>query len=547
MEAEAQPPSMIAPRHPRFFYVLALVLFALGLMSKPMLVTTPFVLLLLDFWPLRRCTDFKGLRGPVLRDKIPFFILTGVSCAVTYQVQQRGGAVLAVSHFSVTSRIANAVISYARYLGKLAWPENLSPLYLKHGAWPLWEAALIGAVLIAVSIAAVRQLKARPYLAVGWFWYLGTLVPVIGLVQVGMQSMADRYTYIPLIGIFIVLAWGGWELAARWQVPRLPLGLIAGASLVACALLTRVQLAYWSDSETLFRRMIAVTPGNYMAHYNLANGYSRRGDLAGAVKEYEAALVAEPNYPEAHNNLGTVLLRQGKFEEAIAHHREAARLLTQFLYVFNLANALADGGKFAEAVATYQQALQLDPNSSQAHHNMGLALQAMGQPEQAAAAFRAEVQLQPESPGAELNLANRLADAGKVDEAITHYLAAQRLDPGNAETANGLGICYAMQNKFAEAEAQFRESIRSKADNPGAESNLGNALGAQKRLDEAIPHYQKALQIDTNDFQTHFNLGLSLLQLGRKSEAKEHFAEALRIHPDYPKAREALNGLNSGR
>ncbi len=545
--AKAEPAPVAPPTRPWLFYGLALLLYALGLLSKPMLVTTPFVLWLLDLWPLRRFKDFKGFSRLVLLDKIPFFILTAISCTVTFVVQQKGGAVLAVSYFSVPNRLANAVISYARYLEKMAWPENLSPLYLKHGAWPIWEALLIGGMLLMISIVILRQISARPYLTVGWFWYLGTLVPVIGLVQVGMQSMADRYTYIPLIGIFIVLAWGGWELSERWHVSRIPLGIVAGAAIAACVILTRVQLTYWSDSETLFRRMIAVTEGNYMAHYNLANGYSRQGRLDDAVREYQAALAAEPNYAEAHNNLGTVLLRQGKFEEAVAQHREAAKLLTQFLYVFNLANALADAGKYSEAIATYQQALQLDPNSSQAHHNLGLAFQSMGQSEQAITEFRAALQLQPEYETAELNLANRLADAGKLDEAITHYLAAQRLDPNRAETANGLGICYAMQGRFSEAERQFRESIRLKADNPGAESNLGNALGAQNRVDEAIPHYQKALQIDTNDFQTHFNLGISLLRQGRKSEARDHFAEALRIHPDYPKAREALNSLDSAR
>ena len=540
------PPSPSPSRNPWLFYILALVLFAIGLMSKPMLVTTPFVLLLLDVWPLRRINDLKALSGRVLLDKIPFLVLTVASCIVTFEVQQKGGAVLTVSHFSIASRIANALISYGRYLGKMVWPENLTPLYLKHGAWPLWEAAVIAAALLGVSILVLRCGRLRPYLPVGWFWYLGTLVPVIGVVQVGMQAMADRYTYIPLIGIFIILAWGGVELASRWRIPPVALGALGSVALVACMALTRIQLAYWKDSETLFRRMIAATEGNYIAHYNLANGYSRQGRLDDAVREYKAALVDEPNYAEAHNNLGTVLLRQRKFEEAIAQHREAARLLTEFIYVFNLANALTDDGKFAEAVPIFQQALQLDPNSSQAHHNLGLALQSMGQNERAIAEFRAALQLQPDYESAELNLANRLADAGKLDEAIAHYLAARALDPNRAETANSLGICYAMQGKFADAERQFRDSIRLNADNPGAESNLGSALGAQNKLDEAIPHYQRALLMDTNDYQTHFNLAVSLLRQGRKGEAKNQLSEALRIHPGDQKAREALESLNSG-
>ncbi len=540
-ELPAQPPARGALLH----YALALVMFALGLMSKPMLVTTPFVLWLLDFWPLARLKDIKGIPRSIVLDKIPFFALAIASCIVTFEVQQHGGAVLTVSHFSIENRMANALMSYVRYLGKMVWPENLAPLYIKHGAWPLWEAGLAGVALVAVSIIVIRQARSRPYLPAGWFWYLGTLVPVIGIVQVGMQSMADRYTYIPLIGIFIILAWGGWDLAFRWRVPKPVPGVAAGAALVVCVVLTHVQLQYWKNGETLLLRMIAVSEGNYMAHYNLGNRYSRDGRLDDAVREYKAALVAEPNYPEAHNNLGNVLLRQGKFEEAIEHQRAAANLLTEFLYVFNLANALADGGKLPEAVSTYHEALRLNSNSGQAHHNLGLALQSLGQNEQATAEFRAAVQLQPDYESAEFNLANRLADAGKVDEAISHYLVAQQLNPNRAETANGLGICYGMQGKFADAEREFRESIRLKPQNPGAESNLGNALGAQNKLEDAIPHYQKALLMDTNDYQTRFNLGLSYLHQGRTNEAKAQFSEALRVRPDYTNARKALDSLGS--
>ncbi len=529
------------------FYGLALVLFACGLMSKPMLVTTPFVLLLLDFWPLGRLKDFKTFPRYLLVDKIPFFVLTVVSCAVTFKVQQKGGAVLTTTHFSMVNRTANALMSYVRYLGKMVWPENLAPLYLKHGAWPLWSAAVAAVFLLSVSFLVIINARRRQYLAVGWFWYLGTLVPVIGLVQVGMQSMADRYTYIPLIGIFIMVAWGTWDLAVHWRLPRPALGAVTALALIACAMLTRKQLTYWSTGETLLRRMIAVTEGNFIAHYNLGNRYSREGRLSDAVTEYEAALVAEPNYAEAHNNLGTVLLRQGKFDKAILHHEAAARLQPEFLYVFNLANALADARKFSQAVATYQNALTKNPKSSEAYHNLGLALQAVGQGEQAAAAFRAAIQLQPDYESAEFNLANRLADAGKLDEAIARYAVAQRLNPARAETANGLGICYAMQGKFSEAESQFRIAVSLKPDYAGAEGNLGNALGAQNKIEEAIPHYQKALKLDPNDFQTRFNLGLSLLRQGHRTEAKDQFSEALRLHPDYPAAREALANLEAGR
>lgn len=572
------------------FYSLSLVCFALGLMSKPMLVTLPFVLLLLDFWPLGRFgkgprpregerprelkhlpksaeasarakaraperPPFKEGLGaclPLLIEKLPFFLLSAASSVITFRVQQSGGAMLDVNNFPLSARIANALMSYSRYLGKMVWPGHLAPLYLRKAPWPAWQVGLAALFLVGISVIALRFARRRPYLAVGWFWYLGTLVPVIGLVQVGMQSMADRYTYIPLIGIFIVLAWGGWDVVNAGSrihesglAPVAVSAGVAGLVLAACAMVTRAQLPYWQNSERLFQRMISVTEGNYMAHYNLGNLYGRQGKLDEAVRQYEAALRAEPNYADAQNNLGTVLLRQGHFDEAIAHHAAAARIRPEYLYCFNLANALASGGRSAEATARYQQALQLDPDSSAAHHNLGLVLQAQGRNEEAMAEFRAALKLQPDYESAEHNLANRLADAGRMDEATAHYLAAIRLDPAHAENYNGLGICHAMQGRLPEAERQFREAVRLKPDHAGAQSNLANALGAQNKPAEAIPHYRKALQIAPNDFQTHYNLALTLARQGQRTEAKVHLTEALRLQPDYAEARKALAELDA--
>ncbi len=532
-------------------YWLAVLLFALGLMSKPMLVTVPFVLLLLDYWPLRRLErQSQGFKPstwlPLVWEKLPFLALSAVSCVITYRVQHSGGAVLDVANLPMGARIANALMSYVRYLGKMVWPEGLAALYLRKAPWPAWEVGLAALALLAVTVVVLRLARRRPYLAMGWFWYLGTLIPVIGLVQVGMQTMADRYTYIPLIGIFIALAWGGCELANRWRVPLAGQGTATVLVLAACALLARKQLGWWATSETLFGRMIQVGEGNYLAHYNMGNLYSRQDKLADAAAHYEAALRSEPNYAEAHSNLGAVLLRQGRFDEALAHYATAVRLKPEYLYYFNFANAQMDAGRPSEAVPNYQHALRLNPNSSQAHHNLGMALRAQGQAEQAMAEFRAALRLQPDYESAEHHLANCLADAGLLKEAEAHYLAAVRLDPNHAENHNGLGICYAMQANYAEAERHFRTAVRLKPGHSGAQSNLGNALGAQNKREEAILHYREALKIDPGDPQTHFNLGLCLLQLGQRADARTHFAEALRLRPDYPEARKALAETETG-
>ncbi len=507
--------------HSALWYALALLFFAIGLMSKPMLVTLPCLLLLLDYWPLQRLgfliqgSTFKvqrSKRWQLLKEKLPFFALSAASCVITFLVQQKGGAVLSTIHLPIGPRVANALMSYVRYLGKTVCPDHLAALYLRNQPWPAWQVALAAVLLMAVSVAVIRLARRHAYLAAGWFWYLGTLVPVIGLVQVGMQSMADRYTYIPLIGIFIVAAWGGWELAGMWRLPKIAVGLATALILAACMVLTRAQLAYWKDGETLLQRMVTATEGNYMAHYNLGNLYDRQGKTAEAIQHYEAALTFQPNYADAHNNLATVLLRQRRFDEAIAHSVAAARLNPGCLFQLNLGNALADAGRFAEAVAAFKQALQFDPNSSLAHHNLALVFQTQENAPAAMAEFRAALQLQPDYESAEHNLANLLAEAGRLEEAINCYLVAERLNPNHAESYNGLGICYAMQGELPEAERQLREAIRLNPEYAGAESNLGNALGAQNKLAESIPHYQKALQLNPKDFQTHFNLAVSLIR-----------------------------------
>jgi tetratricopeptide (TPR) repeat protein len=389
-------------RHSKFrvFYALSFFFFALGLMSKPMLVTVPFSLLLLDYWPLGRMKSVaQAVR--LAGEKIPFFLGSAALCVVTYRIQQQGGAVLPTQAFPLESRLANALASYVRYIEMMFWPRHLAGLYLRSGQWPWWGLALAGLLLLAISALVLAQARRRPYLAVGWFWYVGTLVPVIGLVQVGMQSMADHYTYVPLVGLFIILAWGGAELAATWSWTRFAPAATA-AALAGCAVLTMHQEFYWKDSETLFKRMIDSTPNNYIAHYDLGNFYYREGRTAEAISNFTAAVEEEPQYAEAHNNLGCIFLAQKRYDEALQHYRAAVRVQPTYLYYFNLANALADmasahrdTNEFAEAVQTYQHALRLNPASREAHYNLGLTWQAQGRAREAAAEFEQAASLGP--------------------------------------------------------------------------------------------------------------------------------------------------------
>ena len=569
----------------RVFYALTLLFFALGLMSKPMLVTVPFVLLLLDFWPLGRLNLVQTTAttngppqtgkqkakvkpparvrslpalaagklifpGRLLWEKIPFLAMSAALCIVTFSIQKHGGAMLTGRNLPLASRIENALISYPRYIGKMFWPSHLAGLYLRSGEWPLWLAALAALSLLIVSILVVAQVRRRPWLAMGWFWYLGTLVPVIGLVQVGMQSMADRFTYVPLVGLFIILSWGACELARFWRLPDFAPGAAATLVLSACLVLSARQVACWKDSETLFKRMIAATKNNYVAHYNLANLYAHEGRIDGAAAHYKAALEEEPNYADAHNNFAGLLLDQKRYDDAIEHYAAAIRINPQYLYYFNFANALADAAsarhdtnEFAGAVRAYGQALLLNPGASEAHNNLGMTWDAQGRENEAAAEFGEAVRLKPDFEPAHFNLANALARLGKIDESIAEYRAAVRLNPDRAGSHNALGIHYAMQNKMADAAQEFKEMVRLQPDNAAANGNLGNALAAQNRIDEAIPYYLAALRLNPKDYQTEFNLALSLSRQGKRAGAESHYRQALRLNPNYAEAQRALQEL----
>ncbi len=357
-------------------YVLALFFFTFGLMSKPMLVTLPFVLLLLDYWPLDRWRmdsfqDWRGRLSRLLLEKAPFFLLSALSCVVTFLVQKRGKAVQTADLFLFGGRVGNAFVAYSRYLGKTFWPENLAVFYPHPGHWPLTTVVSAAAIVLAASVAALCVGRRFPFLITGWFWFLGTLIPVIGLVQVGRQAMADRYTYVPLIGIFIIFSWATAEVATRLKLPRSIFVIVAGLVLIAGVFRTRDQLVCWQNDGTLFRHALAVTRNNYVAHYNLGLYLANRGLAKEAMEHYRAAIRIDSSRMETHSNLGIVLEQLGEISEAANEYREAVRL---------------------------------EPNSPAAHFNLGCALVNLGQRNEAIEQFRETLRLKPGFKVAELRL-----------------------------------------------------------------------------------------------------------------------------------------------
>jgi hypothetical protein len=359
-------------------YALVAVALALGLMAKPMLVTWPFVLLLLDYWPLRRfqwqrATGTEGfVRAlvPLVREKLPLFCLAAASMVMTFIAQSHGGAVRTFVQVPVSLRLSNAVVSYAKYLFLTVWPSDLAVYYpFSRTGVPVWQLACAIMLLAVITTFAFRQARERPYLLMGWLWFVGTLVPVIGLVQVGGAAMADRYHYVPSIGLFVAFVFGLSDLACAFCIHRTAMGVLTVAALSILACLTAVQTGRWRNSATLFQYTASLTPDNRMIE----------------------------------NNLGTILGESGRYDEAAAHFAKALRTKPDFLEVIsdadireNLGLLLARQGKAAEAMEQLNEALRLNPNSAEAHTTLGVVLLRLGKAEESIPHFSAAIQLKPE-------------------------------------------------------------------------------------------------------------------------------------------------------
>jgi Flp pilus assembly protein TadD len=463
-------------------YALAILLYALGLMTKPMLVTLPFTLLLLDFWPLGRTALPPGKARVPLRallvEKLPFFVLSAASSAVTFWAQRAGGAVQSIQEFSALGRVANASWAYVSYLGKTVWPHSLSVFYpLPDGGHPGWAVAAAVAVLIACTLVALKTLSRFPYLAFGWFWYLGTLIPVIGLVQVGDQAMADRYTYVPLIGIFVAVAWGLGALAGEPRVLRNAVAATCVVALAVFLVLTRWQTAAWRNSQALFEHALSVTRGNHLAHKSLGAILAQEGRAQEAIAHLEEAVHIRPAYASAHLSLGVVLAGEGRLDEAIEHYETALRLEPRLgTAAYNLGLVLMNLGRPEEAAGRFRQAIRTHPELAEAHNSLGVALVMLGLLPEAAEEFRKAFLLKP-SHGAADNLGMALARLNRWEEAEEAFRKAVALSPGSADSRNHLGSVLAANGEVPEALEQFREALRLNPNSTEAQQNLRRLEG----------------------------------------------------------------------
>jgi protein O-mannosyl-transferase len=469
-------------------YLLLLLAFCFGLMAKPMIVTLPFVLLLLDFWPLRRLSSQaraeagdKPRTAAIILEKAPLLALSLAVSVITYLAQHRGGAVKTLTAFPIGLRFENALISCVVYIVQMFWPARLAVIYPYPRHIPAWQAVLAGLAVAGASMIVVRLRRRCPYLAMGWLWYLGTLVPVIGLVQVGVQARADRYTYIPMVGLSIMVAWALAE-AARHPRVKLVAALVMSLVCLTCAALAWLQVRHWRNSETLFRHALEVTAENAAAQVNLANYLVNvPGKLPEAVGLWEAALRIDPDSVTAHTGLGNALARiPGRLAESFPQFQAALRLAPDWPIPHNeLGIALLKAGRLPDSIAQFSVALRLDPDYADAHHNLGVALSEIpGRSAEAMSEYQAALRIKPDYAEAQLNLGNVLAGLpGRLPEAIRAYEAALRIQPDYAEAHYNLGqILSRMPGRMPDAIAEYEAALRIRQDYAEAHNNLGNLL-----------------------------------------------------------------------
>jgi tetratricopeptide (TPR) repeat protein len=484
-------------------YALVASLLALGLLAKPTLVTLPLVLLLLDYWPLGRMTrvDNHGPEtipaigvspprfGTLLLEKLPLLALSAAMSVLTIVFQRQVGA---LTEIAPGLRLANAVVSYVRYLAKAFWPSTLSVMYphpdLPGGTpWTAWQ--VTGAAILLGGLSLLVWGSGRRYALLGWLWFLGTLVPVIGLMQVGVQAMADRYAYGPLIGLFIIIAWGAGDLIAaprpRGAVLRAAVWPVTILALVSLMITARRQARHWRDSVSLFGHALAVAPEPPMMHNNLGLALQSQGQRDAAIDHYRRAVEIDPSFTIAHTNLGIQLRLEGKLDEAIHHYREV---------------------------------LRVTPRSPIAHTHFGLALQSQGRIDEAISHYRQALEADAEFTDAHFNLGGALQSLGRVDEAIRYYERVLEIAPDYAPACNNLAVALRSQGRTEEAIGFYRQAVTLQPAYVQAHVNLGDVLAEQHRLDEAAAHYRQALQLRPDLAQVRSKLAV-VLRIRRERDA----------------------------
>ena len=527
-------------------YLAVLFAFGLGLLAKPMLVTLPFALLLLDYWPLKRIGFQKPDAFPlaaVLRlifEKLPLFILSALSVFLSSASVQGMGNIISLDDLPMKLRLANGLVAYVKYIGKLIWPSHLAVYYPFPEQIPLWQPLTAFALLFIVSVYAFGSLKQKPYLAVGWLWYLGTLIPVIGIVQAGLwPAMADRWAYVPAIGLFIMLAWGVAEIANRWRYQRVALACLSGSALTVLLILSFFQTSHWRDSVSLFEHGIQATGGTWNMHNNLANALNAQGKSSQAIQHYQHALALDPPEPEGvYYNLAIALTSMGNLQEAIEHYHEAIRINPDYgdAHV-NLGAALARLGRTAEASRHYFEALRVNPNFAQANYNLGNLMLAQGEADAAISRYSKAVHINPLFVESYNGLGLALMQTGKLEEAILCFRKATSIRPSFRDGLKNLKLAESLFERIDQAVSDMRDALKFNLQTQDLEVKVIELLEKKKNLEETLKQFQKTLSLQAGFTEFDQNKIANVLEVKRKYEQKlDLFQRISEIEPQSAEA-----------
>lgn len=491
-------------------YLLVLVSFALGLMAKPMLVTLPVVLILLDVWPLGRAdrTSRQAHRKSILRlivEKIPLILMVGASCFITYAVQKAGGSVSAID---LQTRIFNALYSYLAYIGKIFWPGNLAVLYTFPGpTYPVWRPLTASIFLIILTAVALHHYSRKSWIFTGWFWYIITLIPVIGIIQVGNQSMADRYTYLPSVGFLIALTWSAAHVSSKWRYQKVILGIFSTLAAIGMVIGTRNQTGYWKDSISLFEHTLAITKYNAVIHNNLGWVLWKKGNDKEAFEHLQKSLQYSPEFASANINMALLLAKRNEYDKAMDYlHKVLKKNPGNCQANYNLALILIDLKQYDQASKYLLATLRNTRDDPDVYYNMGIILDTQNKKEEAIAAYKQAIGLNPDHYQAMNDLGAIIYRQGAYREAADYFRQSLKINPDYVQACSNLALAFQKLNLHEESISYSLKVLETEPENPDAWLNLAVSQEALRQLQSASDSYQKAIQFDPNSIAALNNL-----------------------------------------
>jgi len=553
-------------------YFVSILFFVLGLLSKPMLVTLPFVLLLFDYWPLERFELKRSGLHKILYlvlEKLPFFIISAYSVYISTVSLKLTRNIISTDYVPMRLRLENAIVSYATYIGKMVWPSELSVYYPFPASIAIWKIFASLILLISVTIFVMFKMRRFRYVGTGWFWFVGTLVPVSGVVQCGLwPEMADRWAYIPYIGLFVIISWGGYELLNKYRLNNILAAATSITILFALSTATYIQLKYWQDSKSLYKHALEVAPVNPVILNNMGNALAKECKFIDAVGYYKEALLLKPDYANAHSNLATAFYKLGRIDDSIRYYSEALRYMPNFYKVhnnfgsvlfelgkdkdamfhflealrinpdysgahYNLGLLLFRQGRIEQAVSHYARAVSLNPYYAEAHNNLGLAYNKLGRTGYAVKHYNEALRLDPNMAEAHMNLGVTLFYAGDYNKALSHLRRAAEINPGDANTREKIKAVLEEKEKFQKEEKSMLEKIAGKPGDFTLYVDLGDLYAKYKRFDSAEEHYKRAVMISPDNHEGIMKLAKIYAMKGNFSKALSEAERAIRLKPGY--------------